>query len=49
MQKKKTFFRCNVCNDIHYGAAGPEVCPTCKTENAYVQIERTEALRVMGP
>ena len=44
----KKFFRCNVCNDIHYGIAGPEMCPTCNTRNAYVGIEEKEARYVMG-
>lgn len=48
MTENKRFFRCNVCNDIHYGASAPEVCPTCKVKNAYVEIDQKEALKVMG-
>jgi rubrerythrin len=44
----KKFFRCNVCNDIHYGVAGPEICPTRKAKNAYVEIDRKEAEYVIG-
>jgi len=44
----KKFFRCNVCNDIHYGIAGPEICPTCLARNAFVEIEENEAKYVMG-
>ena len=44
----KRFFRCNVCNDIHYGIAGPEVCPTCRTENAYIEVPEKEARMVMN-
>ncbi len=44
----KKFWRCNVCNDIHYGMGGPEICPTCKTKNAYVEIEVEEAKKMMG-
>lgn len=44
----KKFFRCNICNDIHYGMAGPEVCPTCKTPNAYVAVTKEEAKKIMG-
>ena len=44
----KKFWRCNVCNDIHYGIAGPEVCPTCQAENAYVEIDDKEVRFVMG-
>lgn len=40
---KKKFFRCTVCNDIHYGMAGPQICPTCNAQNAYVKIEEKEA------
>ena len=43
----KIFFRCFVCNDIHYGMAGPEVCPTCSAKNAYVEIDPSEAKGVM--
>lgn len=44
----KKFFRCTVCNDIHYGVAGPEVCPTCKQVNVYVEIDASEAKTVTG-
>ncbi len=43
----KKYFRCNVCNDIHFGNAGPEKCPTCQTENAYVEIDKEEAKNLM--
>ena len=43
----KKFFRCNVCNDIHYGAAGPELCPTCNTKDAYVEVDKAEAVNIM--
>lgn len=39
----KKFWRCYICNDIHYGMNGPKVCPTCLAENAYVEIEKKEA------
>lgn len=45
---EKKFWRCGVCNDIHYGMAGPEICPTCKVKNAYAEIEAKEAAFVMG-
>ena len=44
----KKYFRCNVCNDIHYGIARPETCPTCQTKNAYVEVEKEEAKKVAG-
>lgn len=44
----KRFWRCHVCNDIHYGDAGPEVCPTCGVKNAYCGIDKEEAKIVEG-
>ncbi len=44
----KKFWRCNVCNDLHYGVAGPEICPTCQTKNAYVEIDKEEAKNILG-
>ncbi len=43
----KKFWRCNVCNDVHYGISGPEICPTCRAKNAYVEIDKSEAKNVM--
>ncbi len=43
----KKFWRCNVCNDIHYGMFGPEICPTCMAKNAYVEVDVQEARAVM--
>lgn len=45
---EKKFWRCTVCGDIHYGAAGPEVCPTCDNKNAYVEVSKEEAQKIMG-
>lgn len=39
----KTWFRCTVCEDIHYGMTGPRVCPTCQAENAYIKVSPIEA------
>jgi len=44
----KKFFRCNVCQDIHYGIAGPELCPTCQNKNVYVEVDIAEAKKVMN-
>jgi rubrerythrin len=44
----KKFFRCTVCNDIHFGVAGPELCPTCQNKNVYVEIEASEAKKVLN-
>jgi ferredoxin-thioredoxin reductase catalytic subunit len=43
----KKYWRCYVCNDIHYGLKSPEICPTCLVKNAYVEISSVEAEAVM--
>jgi ferredoxin-thioredoxin reductase catalytic chain len=45
---KKRYWRCYVCNDIHYGIAPPEVCPTCKVAHAYVEISADEARKILA-
>ncbi|MGB2907866.1 MAG: ferredoxin-thioredoxin reductase catalytic domain-containing protein [Candidatus Aminicenantaceae bacterium] len=44
----KKYWRCHVCNDIHFGIKSPEICPTCLQENAYVEVSSLEALKVMS-
>lgn len=44
----KRYWRCYVCNDIHYGNAGPEVCPTCGVKHAYCEIDKEEAMNIEG-
>jgi ferredoxin-thioredoxin reductase catalytic chain len=44
----KKFWRCFVCNDIHYGVNPPEICPTCMAKDAYVEITSAEALKISG-
>ena len=44
----KKFFRCTVCQDIHYGNSGPEKCPTCQQMNKYVETDKEEAKKVAG-
>ncbi len=44
----KKYWRCFVCNDIHYGVKPPEICPTCQAKNAYVEISSTEAKKTTG-
>ena len=44
----KKYWRCFVCNDIHYGVNPPETCPTCRVKNAYVEISSAEAQIVTG-
>ena len=42
----KIYWRCFVCNDIHYGIKPPEICPTCMVVNAYVEISSAEAQKI---
>ena len=44
----KKFWRCHVCNDIHFGIKPPELCPTCTVKNAYVEISSEEAKKICG-
>lgn len=44
----KKYYRCHVCNDIHYGVNPPELCPTCFQKNAYIEITKKEALFVQN-
>jgi rubrerythrin len=45
---EKRFWRCTVCNDIHYGTGGPGLCPTCDTKNAYIGVDKEEVKEIMG-
>lgn len=42
----KRYWRCFVCNDIHYGVKPPEICPTCLVKNAYVEVSSEEAEKI---
>ncbi len=44
----KKFWRCHVCNDVHYGVNPPEVCPTCLVKKAYMEISSEEAKKISG-
>lgn len=44
----KRYWRCHVCNDIHYGIKPPEICPTCLFKNAYVEISSDEAKKIQS-
>jgi ferredoxin-thioredoxin reductase catalytic subunit len=39
----KKYWRCFVCNDIHYGVRPPEICPTCGAKNGFVEISSYES------
>jgi rubrerythrin len=44
--KVKTFWRCPICGDLHYGVEAPELCPTCHTPRAkHVKITKEEFLK----
>lgn len=40
---KRKFWRCHVCNDLHWGVKPPGECPTCRVNNAYVEVTPEEA------
>ena len=44
----KKYWRCHVCNDIHYGIKPPEICPTCGVQSAYVEISSAEAKKIQS-
>jgi rubrerythrin len=43
----KRYWKCTVCNDLHYGTAGPEKCPSCQKINKYVEITQTKAFNIV--
>jgi len=43
----KKYWRCTVCNDVHFGVEPPETCPTCKQVNVYVEISKEEAVKLL--
>jgi len=43
----KKFWQCEVCMDIHYGKNPPEICPTCDTSDAYLEITPKIAKKMM--
>jgi len=43
----KKYWRCFVCNDIHYGLFPPDICPTCKVKNAYIEISSAESENIL--
>jgi hypothetical protein len=44
----KSFFKCRVCADIHFGNAGPVICPTCQTKDSYMPAEKDAVKKSMG-
>ncbi len=42
----KKYWRCFVCNDIHYGVNPPKTCPTCQAVDAFVESSPQEASKV---
>jgi len=43
----KKFWRCTVCNDIHFGGNPPETCPTCLQVNKYIEIKSKEVMKIL--
>ena len=43
----KIFGKCKICGDIHFGDKFPEICPTCKVKDAYLEITKEEAINLM--
>jgi len=42
----KTYWRCIVCGDLHYGANAPAICPTCGvSREKTVKITKEEFLK----
>lgn len=44
----KTYWRCTICSDIHYGVNPPKICPTCQQVDKYVAISEEEAKKLMA-
>jgi ferredoxin-thioredoxin reductase catalytic subunit len=44
----KKFWRCHICNDIHFGASPPETCPTCSADKAYVEMSSKAAQTIIS-
>ena len=39
----KKYWKCTICNDLHYGNQAPETCPTCKQpRDKAVEITKEE-------
>ncbi len=45
---KKKIYKCSVCGDIHVGAVGPEICPTCQTKTSYSAATKADAESLAG-
>jgi len=41
--ENKAFYRCTVCNDIHFGVIPPELCPSCFQKDKYIRVSKKEA------
>ncbi len=45
MEEKK-YWRCTICNDLHYGKNAPEICPTCGyPRDKAIEITKQEFLK----
>ncbi len=44
----KKYWRCTICNDLHYGVKAPEICPTCSyPREKAIEITKEEFLALL--
>jgi len=43
----KKLWRCHVCSDLSINIEPPKECPTCKVENAYIEIDLNEFKKLL--
>jgi len=44
----RKLWRCTICNDLHIGPTPPKICPTCKSIEAYVEIDEKEFMNIVN-
>ena len=45
---EKKYWRCTICNDLHYGVNPPDPCPTCHNgADKAVEITKEEFLKLL--
>lgn len=44
---KRKLWRCFVCNDLHIGISFPNPCPTCFTQDAFIEISLKEIKKML--
>ncbi|OGD36189.1 hypothetical protein A2W39_02525 [Candidatus Azambacteria bacterium RIFCSPHIGHO2_01_46_10] len=43
----KKYWKCTVCGDIHWGVRPSHECPTCRAADAYIEISKEEAEKIL--